>query len=90
MRGMCMAQVQRQSDIYVFCCSFEHNVAAKGKWIAFVSTTVETSRPEQELLPGTLSCRAADYWALLGTAGCAAAWHRVLVYLSCTLRRGCM
>ena len=45
-------QVQRQSDIYVFCCSFEHNVAAKNKWIAFVSTTVETSRPEQELLPG--------------------------------------
>ena len=47
------AQVNRQNDIYVFCCSFEHNVAAKGKWLAFVSTTVETSRPEQELLPGT-------------------------------------
>ncbi len=45
-------QVQRQSDIYVFCCSFEHNVAAKGKWLAFVSTTVERSRPEQELAPG--------------------------------------
>ena len=45
-------QVQRQSDIYVFCCSAEHNVAAKGKWLAFVSTTVETSQPEKELLPG--------------------------------------
>ena len=46
------AQVNRRSDIYVFCCSYEHNVAAKGKWIAFVSTTVETSSPENELLPG--------------------------------------
>ncbi|KAK9802654.1 hypothetical protein WJX73_001138 [Symbiochloris irregularis] len=45
-------QVNRRSDIYVFCSSYEHNVAAKGKWIAFVSTTVETQSPEQELLPG--------------------------------------
>lgn len=45
-------QVSRRHDIYVFCCSYEHNVAAKGKWIAFVSTTVETRNPEQELLAG--------------------------------------
>jgi Rab GDP dissociation inhibitor len=32
------------------CCS--HNVAAKGKYIAFVSTTVETDSPEMELSPG--------------------------------------
>ena len=51
-----VVQVQRQNDIYVFCCSFEHNVAAKGKWLAFVSTTVETQRPEQELLPGEPAC----------------------------------
>jgi Rab GDP dissociation inhibitor len=29
-----------------------HCVAAKGKHLAFVSTTVETDRPEQELAPG--------------------------------------
>lgn len=39
-------QVGRRSDMYVFCCSAEHNVAPKGKWIAFVSTTVESSNPE--------------------------------------------
>lgn len=44
--------MNRRSDIYVFCCSYQHNVAAKDMWIAFVSTTVETSQPENELLPG--------------------------------------
>ena len=32
--------------------SFAHNVAAKGFYIAIVSTTVETSNPENELKPG--------------------------------------
>lgn len=32
--------------------SCSHNVASKGKYIAFVSTTVETSTPEMELSPG--------------------------------------
>ncbi|KAI8476475.1 MAG: GDP dissociation inhibitor [Monoraphidium minutum] len=45
-------QIGRHSDMYVFCCSYAHNVAANGKWIAFVSTTVETSNPEAELAPG--------------------------------------
>ena len=45
-------QVGRRSDIYVFCCSYSHQCAAKDKWIAFVSTTVETKQPEKELLPG--------------------------------------
>jgi len=45
-------QVGRRSDIYVFCCSASHNVAPKDKWIAFVSTTVETSNPPAELGPG--------------------------------------
>ena len=49
-------QVNRRSDIYVFCCSYQHNVAAKDMWIAFVSTTVETSQPENELLPGQITC----------------------------------
>lgn len=37
---------------YVFCCSFSHNVAPKGKYIAFVSTEVETDNPERELEAG--------------------------------------
>ena len=45
-------QVGRRSDIYVFCSSYAHNIAAKGKYITFVSTTVETSVPSQEVEPG--------------------------------------
>lgn len=45
-------QIGRRSDMYVFCCSYAHNVAANGKWLAFVSTTVETDNPEAELAPG--------------------------------------
>lgn len=45
-------QIGRRSDMYVFCSSYAHNVAANNKWIAFVSTTVETSTPELELAPG--------------------------------------
>ncbi|EIE23141.1 rab GDP dissociation inhibitor protein [Coccomyxa subellipsoidea C-169] len=45
-------QVNRRSDIYVFSCSASHNVVPKDKWLAFVSTTVETSNPEAELAPG--------------------------------------
>jgi len=37
---------------YVFCCSYAHNVAPKGKFIAFVSTEAETDKPEIELKPG--------------------------------------
>lgn len=45
-------QVGRNSDIYVCCVSFSHNVASKGFYVAMVSTTVETSNPESELAPG--------------------------------------
>ncbi len=48
-------QVNRRSDIYVFSSSFTHSVVPKDKWLAFVSTTVETSNPEAELAPGTVS-----------------------------------
>jgi Rab GDP dissociation inhibitor len=40
------------ADMYVFCCSYAHNVAADNKWVAFVSTTVETNDPLAELTPG--------------------------------------
>eukprot|EP00210_Caulerpa_lentillifera_P006917 g6614.t1 len=45
-------QIKRKSDMYVFCCSYAHSVAPQGKWLAFVSTTVETEDPESELQPG--------------------------------------
>ncbi|KAJ7946780.1 Guanosine nucleotide diphosphate dissociation inhibitor [Quillaja saponaria] len=45
-------QLGRKSDMYLFCCSYAHNVAPKGKYIAFVSTEAETENPELELKPG--------------------------------------
>lgn len=44
-------QVNRKSDIYVCMISYAHNVAAQGKYIAIVSTTVETNDPEREIRP---------------------------------------
>jgi len=44
-------QVKRQSDIYIGCISFAHNVVPKGKYVAIVSTTVETADPLKELKP---------------------------------------
>ena len=37
---------------YVFCCSYSHNVASKGKFIAFVWAQAESDNPEAELKPG--------------------------------------
>ncbi|KAK4482596.1 hypothetical protein RD792_009760 [Penstemon davidsonii] len=45
-------QLGRKSDMYLFCCSYSHNVAPKGKFIAFVSTEAETDNPETELKAG--------------------------------------
>lgn len=45
-------QVNRRHDIYVAVVSHAHNVAPNGKYIAIVSTTVETDNPEAECLPG--------------------------------------
>merc|ERR1712071_189574 len=44
-------QVNRNSDIYISMVSYTHQVAAKGWFIATVSTTVETSNPEAEIKP---------------------------------------
>lgn len=46
------SQVGRNSDIYVSLVSHTHQVAAKGWFIAMVSTTVETKNPEVEIKPG--------------------------------------
>lgn len=44
-------QFANSPDIYVCMISYAHNVAAQGKYIAIVSTTVETSEPEAEIEP---------------------------------------
>jgi len=44
-------QVNRKNDIYIGEISSSHCVCAKGKYIAIVSTTVETADPEKELEP---------------------------------------
>lgn len=46
------AQVGRGHDIYVAMVSSSHEVAPNGKYIAIVSTTVETANPIAELQPG--------------------------------------
>lgn len=45
------SEVKRTNDIYVAMVSNAHLVAGKGKYIAIVSTTVETARPFQEIAP---------------------------------------
>jgi len=42
----------RHNDIYVCMVSFAHAVASKNRYIAIVSTTVETANPIEELAPG--------------------------------------
>ena len=37
---------------YVFGCSYTHNVAPKGKFIAFVSAEAESDNIQSELKPG--------------------------------------
>ncbi|XP_056303819.1 rab GDP dissociation inhibitor beta [Danio aesculapii] len=46
------AQLNRKSDVYVCLVSYTHNVASEGKYIACVSTMVETSNPEKEVQAG--------------------------------------
>ncbi|KAJ8360989.1 hypothetical protein SKAU_G00175140 [Synaphobranchus kaupii] len=45
-------QLNRKSDVYVCMVSYAHNVSAEGKYVAMVSTTVETDNPEKEVKPG--------------------------------------
>ncbi|XP_068107622.1 rab GDP dissociation inhibitor alpha-like isoform X2 [Hyperolius riggenbachi] len=45
------SQVNRKSDIYVCMVSCSHCVASDGKYVAIISTTVETENPESEIQP---------------------------------------
>uniref|UniRef100_A0A7S2IKN9 Rab GDP dissociation inhibitor n=1 Tax=Zooxanthella nutricula TaxID=1333877 RepID=A0A7S2IKN9_9DINO len=42
-------ELKRKNDIYIMMVSHAHCIAAKGKYVAIVSTVVETGNPEQEL-----------------------------------------
>merc|ERR1712151_522978 len=44
-------QLKRKNDIYVMMVSWAHNIAAKDKYVAIVSTVCETADPEKELEP---------------------------------------
>jgi Rab GDP dissociation inhibitor len=44
-------EMKRKNDIYVMAISSEFHVVPKGKYMAIVSTNVETSEPEKELIP---------------------------------------
>jgi len=45
-------ELKRKYDVYISCISFAHHIAPKGKWIALVSTQVESKSPEAELEGG--------------------------------------
>ena len=45
-------QIGRTNDIYILSVSNAHNVAAAGKYLAIVATTVETDSPKNELSKG--------------------------------------
>jgi Rab GDP dissociation inhibitor len=44
-------ETNRKNDIYISCISHAHNVAPKGKYIALVSSIVETETPQKEIEP---------------------------------------
>lgn len=44
-------QLKRRSDVFILVVSSSHCVVPQGKFLAIVSTTVETSNPESELKP---------------------------------------
>ena len=45
-------QVKRSNDLYISVVGASHQVAAKGRYVAIVSTTVETARPQDEVKAG--------------------------------------
>merc|ERR1712003_81962 len=43
--------MKRRNDVYIMMVSWTHKIAAKDKYVAIVSTVVETSDPEKEVEP---------------------------------------
>jgi len=44
-------QLKRKNDIYIMMVSWTHQIASKDKYVAIVSTVVETPNPEAEIEP---------------------------------------
>merc|ERR1719456_982888 len=44
-------QLKRKNDVYIMMVSFAHCIAAKDKYVAIVSTVVETPNPQNEIAP---------------------------------------
>merc|ERR1712151_1031546 len=44
-------QLKRRNDVYIMMVSFAHCIAAKDKYVAIVSTVVETGNPQAEIAP---------------------------------------
>jgi len=44
-------QLKRKNDIYIMMVSHAHSIAAKDKYVAIVSTVVETNDPQKEIQP---------------------------------------
>jgi len=63
-------QLKRSNDVYISILSSQHKVVPKGKYLAIVSTRVETKEPEKEVEPAL---------ALLGKMVCKF-HHRVPFY----------
>ena len=61
------AQVARKNDLYLFCCGAGHKVAPQGRYVAFLSTTVETS-VEGESAQATAMRELAAGLQMLGNA----------------------
>ena len=61
------AQVARKNDLYLFCCGAGHKVAPQGRYVAFLSTTVETS-VEGESAQATAARELAAGLQMLGSA----------------------
>jgi len=61
------AQVARKNDLYLFCCGAGHKVAPQGRYVAFLSTTVETS-VEGESAQQTAARELAAGLQMLGSA----------------------
>ncbi|KAL4827026.1 hypothetical protein H8958_015290 [Nasalis larvatus] len=61
-------QVSRKSDICVCTISSAHSVTAQGKYIAIVTTTVETKEPEKEVRPA-LELLEPTRWEFVSISG---------------------
>jgi Rab GDP dissociation inhibitor len=59
-------QVGRKNDIYISMVSSVHNICPQGKYVAIVSTTVETKDPKKELEAGLkyLGAILQQFWSV--------------------------